>query len=266
MTWPILPIPTLYPIAVGEPLGTGRTKPIRMQCSNGDEIQDYVVKLKANIELKEHGLARELYGSLLAEFFDLETPRPAFVQITPQLAFTQTDPEVIQSLQNSIGLNFGSQYIKGPLIFTPPARLGLTPLACRIFCFDMLIGNIDRCAPHINLFQTSTGFTLIDHEQAFPYSRPGIMLGGPPAPWDFIRESWVRQHILYSSVKSKDCSLEIEDFIETLLRLTDDAFATIEAEIPAEWKTEDISHFRHYISMARDNATLVKRSLQETLV
>lgn len=266
MTWPIPQTPIVVPIAIGETQGSGRTRPIKMICRNGDEVQDYVVKLKANVELKEHSLARELYGSLLAEYFNLETPSPALVQITSQLPLIESDPFTRQSLQASIGLNFGSQYIKGPLIFSPPARPGLISKACRVFCFDMLIGNVDRRDPRINLFQSPEGFILYDHEQAFPFSRPLTMLGGAPNPWDFIHEVWVRQHILYSSVKSKDCSLDIEDFIQTLLSLTDDVFATIEEQIPDEWKTEEIAHISHYISKARDNATLFKRSLQETLV
>jgi hypothetical protein len=264
MPWNPSPISIVYPVAVFEIMEKGRTQPLGMRCDSGGDEQDFIVKLWNNVELGTHSLAREIYGSMLADFFTLKTPKIAVVDIDADFSTNQPDPKIRQFLMKSPGMNFGSRYMSDALPFNPPAPAGLLSVAIRIFCFDMLIGNVDRRHPKINLFKTADDFILYDHEQAFPFSRPLMMLGGYPPIWDFIKEPWSRDHILYPSLKGKPLALEIDGFISDLVTLEDDIFATIEAQIPSEWQT-DLTNISSYIINARDNPDRFKRSLQELL-
>lgn len=264
MSWNPNPIPVVYPLAAFEIQENGRTRPLTMRCEIGQSSDDYVVKLWNNVELSTHGLAREVYGSLLAQCFNLNTPAIALVEIDPDFAKAQPNPAVRQTLANSPGLNFGSQYIRGAVLFNPPASRNQISVAARVFCFDMLIGNVDRRHPRINLFQKAESLILYDHEQAFPYSRPRMYVGGFPPAWEFPKEVWSKNHILYPSIKGKPVSLEIEEFVSDLLMLNEDILTTIEEQIPPEWQA-DVRNISLYLSAARDNAKLFERTLQELL-
>ena len=117
----------------------------------------------------------------------------------------------------------------------------------------MLIGNVDRRLSKVNLFTTSNGFILIDHEQAFPFSRPYMMIGGYPPSWEFVKKSWSRDHILYPNIKGKSLALEIEEFISDLVRLNDDILVTIEEQIPVDWQP-DLENIANYLANTRQNA------------
>jgi hypothetical protein len=130
----------------------------------------------------------------------------------------------------------------------------------------MLICNPDRRVGKPNVFETPNGFMVFDHEQAFPFSRPQMMLGGYPPCWDYVREDWHRNHIFFSYIRNRDCSLEIEDFVTCVGFMSNELLDTIEEQIPEDWHTSnDIQTLRNYLANTRDNVHLFRRSLQEIL-
>jgi hypothetical protein len=264
--YPVIPI--VYPISVGKSKITGRTQPFEMRCETNNGPADYIVKLWGSDELGlgRHCLVREIYGSLLADYFGLKTPEIALVNIEPDFPISQPNPLIQYRLNQSLGLNFGSKYLSGVPIFSNPVPNNMKSDATKVFCFDMLIGNVDRCIRKPNVFHTSDGFVLFDHEQAFPFSKPATMIGGCPNSWDFIREEWHQNHVFYSSLKGGDCALEIEEFVVILDNLSDNIFDKIEEQIPEEWQEPDLHVLRDYLSQARDNSQFFRRSLQEILV
>jgi hypothetical protein len=264
MPWKPTPIPTVYPVIALKVYESGRTLPLEMRCESGHSSENYIVKLWNNVELKTHSLAREIYGSLLADYFGLSTPPIALVDISQDFAESIPNSQTSAFVKNSPGLNFGSQYLPGSVQFNPPVSATMVPLAARIFCFDMLIGNMDRRMPKINMFKTPDGFILYDHEQAFPHSLSYMFLGSPPLAWDFIREAWSKDHILYQSLKGRSLSFEVEEFISDLVRLKDNILIKIEEQIPAEWE-KNVNNITTHLAKTRDNADLFKRSLQELL-
>jgi len=261
-------IPIVQAVSVGSSMTSGRNQPLKMFCQTKNGISDYIVKLwnTPELGLGVHSLAREIYGALLANFFGLNTPDVALVYVETDFSLGIPDLNIRERVFQSPGLNFGSKYLLDASIFSPPVTPSKFHEAAMVFCFDMLIGNLDRNFRKPNMFDTARGLILFDHEQAFPYSRPQMWIGGFPAPWDFIKESWHENHILYTSLKGKECALEIEEFARILYGLSDDIFATIEEKIPAEWNTPDLTEISSYLANARDNAELFKRSLQEILV
>ena len=262
-------IPVVNPIAIGQAKTSGRTKPVELRCvhPNG-QYQNYIVKLWANpeVHLQQHSLARELYASLLATILDIPTPAPSLVEISFQ--FSQALPPLAEyeNLRQSIGLNFGSLYLQGLPIFSPPVILSKHSQAVKIFCFDMFTGNPDRRMEKPNVFDAPDGFVIFDHEQAFPFSRPQMILGGYPPACEYILEKWHKDHIFYKSIKNRGCALEIEEFVTSVGCLSDEIFDTIESLMPAEWHTgKDLQNIRHYLADALDNIGRFKRSLQEIL-
>jgi hypothetical protein len=262
-----VPIPYVTPITVGEPKTSGRTQPFQMRCENNGEQADYIVKLWANPEvyLGKHNLAREVYGSLLARSFGLDTPDISIVEIEPDF-YTSQPQDKAPLIRKSIGYNFGSKLVRGATIFSPPLPASRHSDAVKVFCFDMLICNPDRRIDKPNVFHTSNGFMVFDHEQAFPFSRPQMMLGGYPSCWEYIKEKWHKNHIFFPYIRNHDCLLEIEEFVENLVLLSGEILDTIEGNIPEDWYTgSDIRNIRLYLANTRDNANLFKRSLQEIL-
>jgi hypothetical protein len=265
MKWKPPPVTVAMPEAVGKIKTSGRTEPIEMRCKSNGVSADYIVKLWGNVDLGVHSLARELYAALLGAYFEIDVPPVALINITEAFPASQPDPVIRNKLSASLGLNFGSQVIPGSIIFSPPATPADIAGATRIYCFDLLIGNLDRRTEKVNLFQRAGGFTAIDHEQAFPFSMPQTSIGGYPPGWEFIREDWTRGHVLYSSLKGKDCFLEIESFITKLSSIKDDILIKIEETIPGEWYTDALPRIAAYIANTRNNAGLFMRNLQELL-
>ena len=263
-------IPYLSPQYVGDKKSSGRTQPYQMVCESGADDPGYIVKLWAHpeVSLGKHSLAREVYGSLLAKSFGIQTPDIAIIEISPDFYRSQPtqNEEKVKLLKDSAGLNFGSKYIPGAVIFSPPVPKNKCSEAAKIFCFDMLLGNVDRQVERPNLFDMPNGFVVFDHEQAFPYSRPNTMVGGFPPCWDFIKESWHKKHVFYQSLRNHDCSLEIEEFMTFVGCISDDLLDTIEDQIPGDWRSGDgVQYIRSYLANIRNNQDRFKRSLQEIL-
>lgn len=263
MSWKPASIPVVSPITAYKISPSGRNQPIQMRCENEKITGDYFVKLWNKVELKEHSLAREIYGSLLADYFKLATPDIAIVDVPLDFYLYERDPQIQQFLQNSPGLNFGSKNVNDAFIFNPPASTSITSLATRVFCFDMLICNADRSS-RINMFNNANGLMLFDHELAFPFSRPRMFIGGFPRGGAYIRESWSKEHILYSSLKGKELGSEIEEFMTDLASLKNNILVTIEKSIPQQWQA-DLKIISEYLADIRDNPKNFKRNLQELL-
>lgn len=260
-------IPYVTAVTVMGSNSSGRTEPLEMICECQDDQVDYIVKLWANPQmfLEKHCLAREVYGSLLARAFGLDTPEISIVEIEPDFYISQP-PQRAELLRRSIGYNFGSKYVRGAKIFNPPVPASRHSEAVKIFCFDMLICNSDRRVGKPNLFDTPNGFMVFDHEQAFPFSRPQMILGGYPPCWEYIKDGWFRNHIFFSYIRNRQCSLEIEEFVTYMGFMSDELLDTIEEQIPEDWHTgNDIQTLRNYLANTRDNAHLFRRSLQEIL-
>jgi len=261
------PIPRVIPYYIGNAKDSGRTTPIEMRCLTPNGQEDYIVKLWGNPELHlgKQALANEVYGSLLAKSLGIATPDISLVEI-PNNFFISSPPHLSDLIRNSPGLNFGSKYLSGTFIFSPPVPQSKHACAIRVFCFDMLICNYDRTIAKPNTFQTNENYIIFDHEQAFPYCRPGMIVGGIGHLWNHIKEPWHKNHIFYQDLKHSDNLLEIEAFIETLGFISSEFLDTIEEQIPEEWHSEnDLGNIRHILLDTVQNLDQFKRSLQEIL-
>lgn len=258
------PIPVAIPQWVGRIKETGTSKPLEMRCRQNVDYKDYIVKLWANTPLGVHCLAREIYASFLADYFDLEIPGFALIYIDPDFYNCQSDLQIKLCLQNSPGYNFGSEEVKDFFIFNNPIPGSLLSNAARVFFFDILICNIDRNFIKPNLFQKNDHLILIDHEKAFPFSKPSMMVGEKD-PWVMIREPWHKSHILYPGLKGKDLIQEIDRFIVKMDSFPRDFFDRIDSLLPIDWVSPDLHNIKIFINSACEKSIQFKKCLQEIL-
>jgi len=261
-------VDVLEVVSVGQPLRSGHNRPIDMYCQF-DEFsspQNYVVKLYDDLPLKRHTCARELLGSLLAIAFDLKTPKPAVINLSTDICQTVMNLDLSGRIRRSIGYNFGSKRVeKEAMIFTNASDNELQE-AADVFAFDALTQNPDRRIGNPNMFKTSDGFILFDHEMAFPFSRPRDLLGGFPEAWELNlkgKGDFLTNHAVYRFIKGQP--VIFEDYTEKLASMSQDVISALVSKLPDEWMSDEIENIIGYLSRARDHANLVKRCLQEVL-
>jgi len=176
-----------------------------------------------------------------------------------------TDPAKKEKLVSSPGLNYGSRLIAPGFYEYQYIPLDLHQKALDIFSFDLLIWNIDRRITKPNLMQVPSDFILFDHEQAFVFASPGMIIGGMPDPWEVKNEPWISDHVFFPELKRIGNSLDIDHFFMKLIQITDQILDTIVMQIPDEWQSEEIENIVTHIQVARDSVDLMVRCVQEIL-
>jgi hypothetical protein len=98
----------------------------------------------------------------------LEVPDVALVDLDPELARAEPDPEVQELIRASAGINFGIDFLPGSLTFDPAADGPVdAALAAAVVWFDALVLNVDRTPRNPNLLLWHGRLRPIDHGAAF---------------------------------------------------------------------------------------------------
>jgi hypothetical protein len=120
--------------------------------------------------LKFHGagqgpkvLVAELIAGELARAAGLPVPDIVLMELDPDLARTEPDPEIQHLIRASGGLNLALDYLPGSVTFDPIADVPEPALASAIVWFDALVSNVDRTARNTNLLVWHRKVWLIDH-------------------------------------------------------------------------------------------------------
>lgn len=123
--------------------------------------------------LKFHGagqgpkaLIAELVAGELARAAGLPVPEIVFVELDPELARTEPDPEIQHLLRASAGLNLALDYLPGSVMFDPVAEKPAADLASSIVWFDAYMTNVDRTPRNTNMLMWHRRLHLIDHGAA----------------------------------------------------------------------------------------------------
>jgi hypothetical protein len=153
------------------PLREGGSLPGLMEA---DDLGTYVVKWRAAGQGVKV-LAAEVICGELGRRLALPVPALVTVDVAPELAVGEPDPEVQQLLRNSAGVNLGMDYLPGALDFEAGAAQVDPDLAGRVLWFDALIGNVDRSWRNPNMLFWHGRLHLIDHGAAltFHHNWPG---------------------------------------------------------------------------------------------
>jgi hypothetical protein len=144
------------------PLREGGSLPAIIEA---DDDGMYVLKFRGAGQGAK-SLIAELVAGEIARALGLPVPEIVFVELDPDLARTEPDPEIQDLIRASAGLNLALDYLPGSVTFDPVAGKTDAALASRIVWFDAFVTNIDRTARNANLLMWHRNLWLIDHGAA----------------------------------------------------------------------------------------------------
>jgi hypothetical protein len=109
-------------------------------------------------------LIAELVAGEIGRALGLPVPEIVFVDLEQAIANAEPDPEIQETLEKSVGLNLGLDFLPGSLAFVPKVGPKPSPeLAAAVVWFDSFVTNVDRTAKNPNLLIWHKKLWLIDH-------------------------------------------------------------------------------------------------------
>jgi hypothetical protein len=204
------------------PLREGGSLPAIVE---GDDEGLYVLKFRGAGQGAK-ALIAELIGGEIARALGLPVPEIVLVELDPDLARTEPDPEIQHLIRASAGLNLALDYLPGSITFDPVVEQPDARLASAIVWFDALVSNVDRTPRNTNLLVWHRKLWLIDHGAAlyFHHNWDGYLQRATD-PFALIRN-----HVLLpfaSELRETDARLGA--------LLTRDVIGHIVAQVPDTW-------------------------------
>ena len=208
------------------PLREGGSLPAVIEA---DDDGMYVLKFRGAGQGRK-ALIAELVAGELARAAGLPVPEIVFVELDPELARTEPDPEIQDLIRASAGLNLALDYLPSAVTFDPLAFTPDAALASRLVWLDGFVSNVDRTARNSNLMVWCDKLWLIDHGAAlyFHHQWDGY-LNRATSPFALIKD-----HVLLpfaSELAAADATMTAA--------LTPQVIADVVALIPDEWLEDD---------------------------
>jgi hypothetical protein len=141
------------------PLREGGSLPAIIEA---DDDGMYVLKFRGAGQGPK-ALIAELIGGEVARALGLPVPEIVFVDLDPELARTEGDPEIQDLIKASAGLNLALDYLPGSITFDPLVDKPDSGLASSVVWLDALISNVDRTPRNPNILTWHKKLWLIDH-------------------------------------------------------------------------------------------------------
>lgn len=220
------PVRTLTATRYVSPLREGGSLPAIVEASD-DGL--YVLKFRGAGQ-GPRALIAELVAGEIARACGLPVPEIVFMQLDPELARTEPDPEIQDLIRASAGLNLALDYLPGSVAFDPLAMQPDARLASHIVWLDAYVSNVDRSARNTNLLVWHRRLWLIDHGAALYFHHA----------WDHAQErsqapfAQIRDHVLLRQA----AELPQAD-AELAARLTAPVLRGIVDRIPDDWLDAD---------------------------
>src|ERR1043166_8605605 len=146
----------------GTPLREGGSLPAIIEA---DDDGMYVLKFRGAGQGPK-ALIAELVAGEVARALGLNVPEIVFVDLDPELARTEPDPEIQHLIRASGGLNLALDYLPGSVMFDPVAEKPDAELASAVVWFDAYVMNVDRTPRNTNMLMWHRRLWLIDHGAA----------------------------------------------------------------------------------------------------
>jgi hypothetical protein len=204
------------------PLREGGSMPAVVEA---DDEGLYVLKFRGAGQGAK-ALVAEWVAGEIARALGLPVPEIVFVDLDPELARTEPDPEIQHLIRASAGLNLALDYLPGAVAFDPVAEHPDATLASQVVWFDAYVSNVDRTARNTNLLIWHRQLKLIDHGAAlyFHHGWDGsIASAGNSFPM-------IKDHVLLpwaGKIADVDASLAA--------KLPPETIAGIVAQLPDAW-------------------------------
>lgn len=144
------------------PLREGGSLPAVVEA---DDDGLYVMKFRGAGQGRK-ALIAEIVAGELARRLELPIPEIVLIELDPDMARTEPDPEIQHLIRESAGLNLALDYLPGSVNYDPLVDRPDATLASRIVWFDALVTNVDRTARNTNMLLWHRRLTLIDHGAA----------------------------------------------------------------------------------------------------
>jgi hypothetical protein len=209
------------------PLREGGSLPAIVEA---DDDGMYVLKFRGAGQGTK-ALIAELIAGEIARAARFLVPELVFVNLDPDIAKTEPDPEIQDLIRASGGLNLGLDYLPGSVMFNPVADEPDVNLASRIVWFDAYITNVDRTPRNANMLMWHRKLWLIDHGASlyFHHAWTGMDQRSKD-PFPLIKE-----HILLPFASA----LEAADESMTAV-ITPTVIEQVINLVPDEWLNEDV--------------------------
>ena len=208
------------------PLREGGSLPAVVEA---DDLGTYVLKFRGAGQGRK-ALVAEIVAGEIARSLGLLVPEVVLMNLDPELARAEPDPEIQDLIRASAGLNLALDYLPGSLGFDPLVEPPGQDLASRILWFDALVTNVDRTPRNPNLLTWHGRLWLIDHGASlyFHHAWRGWQ-GASKRPFGEARD-----HVLLPFVKDirgADAGLASQ--------LTSDVLRGIVDLVPEEWLVDE---------------------------
>jgi hypothetical protein len=207
------------------PLREGGSLPAIIEA---DDDGMYVLKFRGAGQGTK-ALIAELIAGELARAAGLLVPELVFVNLDPEIAKTEPDPEIQDLIRASGGVNLGLDYLPGSVMFDPVADKPDSDLASRIVWFDAYVTNVDRTPRNANLLMWHKKLWLIDHGAALYFHHAWTDMD-QRSKNPFTR---IKEHVLLPFAET----IEAVDEAMTAA-LTEEVIKAVVALIPEDWMTD----------------------------
>jgi hypothetical protein len=208
------------------PLREGGSLPAIIEA---DDDGMYVLKFRGAGQGPK-ALIAELVAGEIARAAGLPVPEIVFVELDPELARTEPDPEIQALIRASAGLNLALDYLPGAVTFDPVVELPDAELASAVVWFDAFVTNVDRTPRNTNMLLWHRRLWLIDHGAALYFHHT----------WTNYRERsraafpMIKDHVLLPLAGSLQ---EVD--AQMTRRVTADVVDSIVTLIPEAWLVGD---------------------------
>lgn len=223
-------MPSLRTIAATRyvtPLREGGSLPALVEA---DDDGLYVLKFRGAGQGPK-ALVAELIAGELARAIGLNVPEIVLMEVDPELARTEPDPEIQDLIRASAGLNLALDYLPGAVTFDPLLQPPTAAEASAVVWHDSFVSNVDRTPRNSNLLLWHGRIWLIDHGAALIFHHQWSDDPPTQARKPFTK---IKDHVLLpwaTAVDAADAALAP--------RLTAALLDTVIAAVPDGWLAGD---------------------------
>jgi hypothetical protein len=204
------------------PLREGGSLPAIIEA---DDDGMYVLKFRGAGQGPK-ALIAELVAGEIARAAGLPVPEIVFVELDPELARAEPDPEIQDLIRSSAGLNLALDYLPGSVMFDPLAENPDAELASSIVWFDAYVTNVDRTPRNTNILVWHRRLWLIDHGASlYFHHRWDNHIERSRDPFPLIKDHVLLQFA--SSLREADSKMTgriTPDIIDRIVKLIPDAW------------------------------------------
>jgi hypothetical protein len=246
-------LPIIEALSPHETFDSGANKPLLITGVDAAGTKnDYVVKFRAAERMSAEACMRELLALFIAAEMEIKAVQPAIINISQDFADLLIGNSAWQYASQSIGYNFGSEYVKRFKTIIPTQSLNnhQVPFAQKIFAFDVFIQNNDRRNDKPNMMTDGHEIVIYDHELAFGFI---LELFKNPQPW-VIRDTdleWINNHVLLSRIKGHE--FDFDGFSKRFDTLGEEFWQMAWNLIPQVWRSEQFGLIKEYLTAICNN-------------